>query len=241
MSNPMGELSEEQRLEQQVNSLQVQPINAPLAIEKWFEYPGEFTFGLPGSFARPSAQMQRAWEKRNGAALICIDEPGAADYAMFLMIQRNEQVVKASAAFGRTSMWVMFFFENEFRKTALQGHSKNVTYGPKPILIGEERAIRFDLAEMDDGIDTRQCIAQVVHQGRGYEVFMFVKAYAQPKYEEVFLTVLGSWKWLALPAQKQGAQFSPDGQWWWDGSKWQAAISPDGRWRWDGRAWVPWP
>ena len=35
------------------------------------------------------------------------------------------------------------------------------------------------------------------------------------------------------------AQFSPDGLWWWDGSRWQPAISQDGRWRWDGRGWVP--
>ncbi len=35
--------------------------------------------------------------------------------------------------------------------------------------------------------------------------------------------------------------FSPDGLWWWDGAKWQAALSADGRWRWDGRAWVPAP
>jgi hypothetical protein len=237
----MAEMSEVQRLEEAVNSLQVQPITPPLAAETWFEYPGEFAFGLPRGFARPSREMERAWERRNGEALLCIDEPDSADYAMFLMIQRNDQLLKAYAPMARTSIWVLFFLENEFRKTALNRRSRNVTLGPKPILIGEERAIRFDLSEVDDGIDTRQCIAQVIHQGRGYEVFMFVKAYAQPKYEEVFLTALGSWKWLGTAAQKQGAQLSSDGQWWWDGARWQSAISPDGKWRWNGREWAPWP
>jgi hypothetical protein len=34
-------------------------------------------------------------------------------------------------------------------------------------------------------------------------------------------------------------QFSPDGQWFWDGTQWRAAYSPDRRWRWDGVRWVP--
>lgn len=33
--------------------------------------------------------------------------------------------------------------------------------------------------------------------------------------------------------------FSPDGNHFWDGQKWQSALSPDGRWRWDGRQWTP--
>ncbi|MBO0837711.1 MAG: hypothetical protein J2P28_19670 [Actinobacteria bacterium] len=36
-------------------------------------------------------------------------------------------------------------------------------------------------------------------------------------------------------------QFSPDGQWFWDGVQWRAAYSPDRRWRWDGGRWVPAP
>lgn len=34
-------------------------------------------------------------------------------------------------------------------------------------------------------------------------------------------------------------QFSPDGQWYWDGAQWRPAYSPDRRWRWDGRQWIP--
>lgn len=34
-------------------------------------------------------------------------------------------------------------------------------------------------------------------------------------------------------------QFSPDGQWFWDGVQWRPAYSPDRAWRWDGRQWVP--
>ena len=34
-------------------------------------------------------------------------------------------------------------------------------------------------------------------------------------------------------------QFSPDGEWYWDGSQWRPAFSPDGRWRWDGTGWRP--
>jgi len=37
-------------------------------------------------------------------------------------------------------------------------------------------------------------------------------------------------------------QFSPDGQWYWDGAQWRPAYSPDRRWRWDGQQWIPaWP
>lgn len=34
-------------------------------------------------------------------------------------------------------------------------------------------------------------------------------------------------------------QFSPDGEWFWDGARWQPAYSPDRRWRWDGARWLP--
>lgn len=34
-------------------------------------------------------------------------------------------------------------------------------------------------------------------------------------------------------------QFSPDGQWYWDGAQWRSAYSPDRRWRWDGQQWIP--
>lgn len=33
-------------------------------------------------------------------------------------------------------------------------------------------------------------------------------------------------------------QISPDGQWYWDGQRWQSTLSPDGRWRWDGHRWI---
>ena len=33
--------------------------------------------------------------------------------------------------------------------------------------------------------------------------------------------------------------WSADGNWFWDGSKWNDAISEDGRWRFDGANWVP--
>ena len=35
------------------------------------------------------------------------------------------------------------------------------------------------------------------------------------------------------------AGLSPDGLWWWDGTRWQTTVSPDGRWRWTGAQWVP--
>ena len=34
-------------------------------------------------------------------------------------------------------------------------------------------------------------------------------------------------------------QFSPDGEWFWDGVRWQPAYSPDRRLRWDGARWLP--
>lgn len=33
-------------------------------------------------------------------------------------------------------------------------------------------------------------------------------------------------------------QLSPDGQWFWDGTKWMTTLSPDGQSRWDGRVWA---
>jgi len=33
--------------------------------------------------------------------------------------------------------------------------------------------------------------------------------------------------------------WSPDANWFWDGSKWRDAVSPDGKWRFDGSAWLP--
>jgi hypothetical protein len=33
--------------------------------------------------------------------------------------------------------------------------------------------------------------------------------------------------------------WSADGNWFWDGAKWNDAISADGRWRFDGQAWHP--
>lgn len=34
-------------------------------------------------------------------------------------------------------------------------------------------------------------------------------------------------------------QFSKDGKWWWDGTKWISILSQDGRYRWTGKAWAP--
>ncbi len=39
-------------------------------------------------------------------------------------------------------------------------------------------------------------------------------------------------------SEQRAGQLSPDGFWWWDGTRWVSAISPDGRWRWDGERWV---
>lgn len=37
-------------------------------------------------------------------------------------------------------------------------------------------------------------------------------------------------------------QFSPDRNWWWDGTRWVSALSPDGHYRWNGTAWEgAWP
>jgi 4-amino-4-deoxy-L-arabinose transferase-like glycosyltransferase len=33
--------------------------------------------------------------------------------------------------------------------------------------------------------------------------------------------------------------WSADGNWFWDGLRWNDAISPDGKWRFDGREWKP--
>ena len=33
--------------------------------------------------------------------------------------------------------------------------------------------------------------------------------------------------------------WSADGNWFWDGAKWNDAVSTDGRWRFDGQAWQP--
>jgi hypothetical protein len=70
-----------------------------------------------------------------------------------------------------------------------------VARGPEPILVGGEPSMRFDLSEVADGIDSRQCIAWTKHGREGYTITMYVKAYAQPTYEPAFLTLLGSWGW----------------------------------------------
>lgn len=35
------------------------------------------------------------------------------------------------------------------------------------------------------------------------------------------------------------SQLSPDGMYYWDGTRWLSTVSPDGRYRWNGTAWVP--
>jgi len=42
---------------------------------------------------------------------------------------------------------------------------------------------------------------------------------------------------MAVNAASAG--WSPDGNWFWDGQRWNDAISEDGKWRFDGAAWVP--
>ncbi len=34
-------------------------------------------------------------------------------------------------------------------------------------------------------------------------------------------------------------QFSSDGRWWLDGTRWISTFSPDGRYRWTGTSWAP--
>jgi len=63
----------------------VDPIIPPLSVERWFRIRGQFVFGLPRNFGVPSPEMTRAWEGRNGKALLCVEDASAADYAMFLM------------------------------------------------------------------------------------------------------------------------------------------------------------
>ena len=43
------------------------------------------------------------------------------------------------------------------------------------------------------------------------------------------------------PAGSFGArpQFSGDGNWWWDGTRWTTTLSPDGGYRWTGTGWAP--
>ena len=33
--------------------------------------------------------------------------------------------------------------------------------------------------------------------------------------------------------------WSPDANWFWDGTRWNDAVSADGKWRFDGRTWIP--
>lgn len=43
----------------------------------------------------------------------------------------------------------------------------------------------------------------------------------------------------ASPISQNAIGVSPDGFWYWDGSRWLSTISPDGLWRWDGLQWAP--
>jgi hypothetical protein len=47
-------------------------------------------------------------------------------------------------------------------------------------------------------------------------------------------TLAGCGHWKYPPR----AQFSTDGEWFWDGTRWQPAYSPDRMWRWDGAHWI---
>jgi hypothetical protein len=168
-----------------INRPPVDPIMPPLPVERWFRIRGQFVFGLPRNFALPSPEIAHAWEGRNGAALLCVEDSAAGDYAMFLMIQSARELTSEPVP----SLWLMLADELK-RKWP-----PTMVRGPEPILVGGEESIRFDLSGVDDGIDTRQCVAWTRHRGEGYSVTMFVKAYAQPTYEPAFLTVLGSWGW----------------------------------------------
>jgi hypothetical protein len=168
-----------------INRPQVDPIVPPLPVERWFRIRGQFVFGLPRNFAIPIPEITRAWEGRNGPALLCVEDSTAADYAMFLMIQSSRELTSDP----ELSLWLVD--ANEFQRK----WAGRVVLGPEPILVGGEPSIRFDLSEDADGLDSRQCIAWTRHRGEGYTITMYVKAYAQPTYEPAFLTLLGSWDW----------------------------------------------
>ena len=45
---------------------------------------------------------------------------------------------------------------------------------------------------------------------------------------------------VAVPPEaepKAGPQFSSDGYWWWDGTRWMSTLSADGQYRWTGAVW----
>jgi hypothetical protein len=179
-----------QALPESVTTPQVRAIVPQLELESWFEFPGEFRFALPRNFAEPSPEMRRAWEGRNGPSLLCIEDANASDVAMFLMVQRNEAIAGVLSS-------LLQLKATEFREVAWQRRGMRITSGPEAILVAGEHGMRFDVSQVDGGIDTRQCVAQAVHHGKGYEITMFVKADAQPRYESALLTVLGSWIWIS--------------------------------------------
>lgn len=200
---PVDDSEEWRRIATAVEALQVSPTTSPLRPESWFSFPGEFSFGLPRNFGVPSHEVIQLWESRNGAALVCAEDAEAGDYAVFLMVQRDGELVARDGEIRRASdrpwpegnsLWVSAVVSNDFRERATR-RGMHVVRGPEPILIGGERAIFFVHSQVDDGVDTRHWCAMVIHRGKGYDVTMFVKASAEAHYADAFLTAMGSWSW----------------------------------------------
>lgn len=187
---PSGDL-DEAAAAAAVDALRVSPITPPLQPESWFSFPNEFSFGLPRNFAVPSPQVVRVWEGGNGPALVCVEDPQAPDYPVFfLMVQRNNAIAHLEG----NSMWAVATMKDKFRE-GVSHRGIAVVQGPDPILVGGEPAVRYVQGGVDAGVPTRNWVAMVSHRGRGYDVTMFVKASAEARYSDAFLTVLGSWTW----------------------------------------------
>jgi hypothetical protein len=176
-----------------VDALRVSPITPPLRLETWFNFPGEFGFGLPRNFVVPSPAVTRVWESGNGPALICVEDPEAPDYPnFFLMVQRNNAIARQEG----NSIWASAVMPNKFR-SGLQRKGIIVSRGPEPMLVGGDPAVFYVQSGVDAGIETRNWVVMVAHRGKGYDVTMFVKAGAEGRYSDAFLTALGSWNWAS--------------------------------------------
>lgn len=180
-----------------VDALRVSPITPPLRPVSWFSFPGELSFGLPRNFAVPSPAVTRVWEGGNGPALLCVEDPDAPDYPVFfLMVQRNNVIARQEG----NSIWVTAVMADKFRN-GLRRKGIIVSRGPEPILVGGAPAVFYVQSGADAGVETRNWVAMVAHRGKGYDVTMFVKASAEDRYSNAFLTALGSWSWADQSSQ----------------------------------------